>query len=86
MSAGRPAVVRTFPPPFGVTPREQEVANLIARGLTHAEIGRALKISRGTVGTYSSNLMKRVGLTSTAEITHFAIWAGITPLIDFSQG
>ncbi len=86
MSASVPAVVCKFPVFFVLTDREKEVANLIARGLTGKEIGKALGIGQATVDTHRFNLMKKIGVSSAAEVTHFAIWARITPLMDFSKG
>ena len=44
-----------------LTPREREIAALIARGFTYAEIGTQLEISPRTVDTHVSSAAKKLG-------------------------
>jgi DNA-binding response OmpR family regulator len=47
-----------------LTPREQEVLELIARGLPNAEIAKRLVISPKTVGTHIAHIYKKLGVRS----------------------
>jgi DNA-binding NarL/FixJ family response regulator len=53
---------------YELTPRELEIGQLVARGLTNAEIGNVLGISRATVATHLQRAYKRLGLASRAEL------------------
>lgn len=48
--------------------RELEVAQLVATGLTNAEIGARLHISPATVGRHLSNVYERLGIHSRAAL------------------
>ncbi|MEM9459485.1 MAG: FHA domain-containing protein [Myxococcota bacterium] len=48
--------------------RELEVAELVGRGMTNAEIGRTLGISRRTVATHLENAYQRLGIHSRAAL------------------
>jgi len=69
----------TPPPPTQVAPanvlgsREQQVIQLIAAGCTTAEIGKHLGISTYTAATHRRNLMRKLNLHTTAELTRFAV-------------
>ena len=65
--------------PFGrLTPREHEVALLVADGLTNAEIARRLGLSPSTVGTYLQHIRQRLDVTSRLEIVAW-VHAGHPP-------
>ena len=51
-----------------LTPREVEVANLIATGRTNHEIARELCIVEGTVKNHITNILNRLGLNSRLQI------------------
>lgn len=55
-----------------LTPREREVAALVARGLRNAEIARALVISTATVKDHVHRILRKTGLTSRAAVA--AAW------------
>lgn len=59
-----------------LTSREREVLQLIAEGLSNKEIGDKLFISPKTVKVHRSNLMEKLELHNTAEITQYAIRNG----------
>ncbi len=52
----------------GATPREREVATLLARGLTNAEIATALVLSPHTVEDHTRSLYEKVGVGSRQEL------------------
>ncbi|WP_199514269.1 LuxR C-terminal-related transcriptional regulator [Nucisporomicrobium flavum] len=55
------------------TPRELEVAELVAKGLSTAEIARCLRISPRTVDTHVNNLNNRLGLHNRIELTRWYV-------------
>lgn len=56
-----------------LSPREAEVARLVARGRTNAEIADALVVSLGTVKTHLNNISGRLGARNRVEIAA-AMW------------
>lgn len=59
--------------PGGLTPRELEVAGLVAQGKSNAEIAGALFIAPKTAAIHVSNILSKLGFSTRAEI---ARWAG----------
>ncbi|MFB9182683.1 AAA family ATPase [Dactylosporangium sucinum] len=51
-----------------LTPREREVATLLAEGLTNAELARRLYISPRTAAVHVSNILSKLGLESRTQI------------------
>jgi DNA-binding NarL/FixJ family response regulator len=60
-----------------LTGREREVLLGIARGQTNKEIAGELGISHRTVETHRESLMRKLKLRSVAELTRFALSAGL---------
>ena len=60
-----------------LTARERETIHLIAEGKSNKEIADILAISLKTVKNHRSNLMEKLDLHNTAEITQYAIRKGI---------
>lgn len=56
-----------------LTPREQSVVQLIAEGHTNRAIGTVLKLSVKTVETHRASAMRKLGVSSTAELVRYAI-------------
>jgi DNA-binding CsgD family transcriptional regulator len=57
-----------------LTPREREVALLIADGLTNAELARRLYISPKTAAVHVSSILRKLGISSRTEVAaHVAI-------------
>lgn len=56
-----------------LTKRQRQIVGMIAAGMTSAEIGKRLNLSKGTVISHRRNLMATLDLHSTAEVTRFAI-------------
>jgi len=61
-----------------LTAREQEVLRLVGQGLTSAQIGERLFISVRTVESHRSNLTKKLGLHSQAEMVRIALRRELT--------
>jgi DNA-binding NarL/FixJ family response regulator len=59
------------------SPREREVAGLIASGFTNAEVGAALEISFKTVEKHRDHLHKKYGFRNTADLTRWALAQGL---------
>lgn len=60
-----------------LTPREGEVLELVAEGLTNREIGQELTISPKTVARHRENIMQKLNLHSRTELVKYAIRKGI---------
>lgn len=63
-----------------LTVREREVLTLVGEGFTSAQIAERLFISVRTVETHRSNLMKKLGLHSQAEMVRRALRREMGPL------
>jgi predicted ATPase/DNA-binding CsgD family transcriptional regulator len=55
-------------PPSTLTPREQEIAALIARGLSNKGIADELVISSATVARHVTNILTKLGFASRAQV------------------
>jgi non-specific serine/threonine protein kinase len=64
----------------GLTPRERQVAVLVARGYSNPEIAHALVISERTVTTHVTNIFSKLGFTSRTQIASWATAKGLTSL------
>jgi DNA-binding NarL/FixJ family response regulator len=62
-----------------LTGREREVLLGIARGRTNKEIAAELGISHRTVESHRESLMRKLQIRTVAELTRFAVGAGIVP-------
>ncbi len=56
-----------------ISPREIEILRLIAEGLTNKEVANELHLSSNTVACHRQNIMKKLGLRNTVELTKYAI-------------
>jgi len=54
-----------------LSPRERDVAGLVARGVTNAEIARSLGLSASTVKHYVGSAMRKAGVTNRVSL---AVW------------
>lgn len=63
-----------------LSPREREVLQLLAEGLTSPQIGKRLFVATTTVETHRRNIMRKLGIHSVADLTKYAIREGLTPL------
>jgi DNA-binding CsgD family transcriptional regulator len=69
LRAWRPAAGAAGSP---LSPRELEVARLVARGLTNKQIGRALYVSERTAENHVQHILIKLGLRNRSQI---AVWA-----------
>ena len=60
-----------------LTKREFQVFCALAEGRSVSEIAQTISISPKTVGVHQTNLMKKLNLNNSAELTHLAIQSGI---------
>ncbi len=60
-----------------LTDRQREVVQLVTEGHAIKEIAAILNISRKTVAFHKSNVMRRLGIRGTAELTKYALEHGI---------
>jgi DNA-binding CsgD family transcriptional regulator len=59
--------------PADLSRREQEVADLVARGLSNAAVARRLYLSRATVATHVSHILEKLGFSSRVEIAAWIV-------------
>ena len=70
-----PAAEAAGPPVL--SPRELEIAQLLAEGKSNKEVAKALAISVKTAETHRGNIMRKTGSTSLADLVRYAIRNGI---------
>lgn len=66
--------------PSRLTGREREVVQLLAEGRAVKEIADLLHVSTKTVETHKNRVMKKLSLAGIADLTKWAIRAGLTSL------
>ncbi|WP_039906483.1 response regulator [Micromonospora lupini] len=73
LRAGR----ETLQPDPPLTPRERDVAKLVARGLSNDEIGATLHIAPGTIKTHVSHISMKLGNVTRVRIAAWAWESGL---------
>ena len=70
-----PRIPRTSAPPDprGLTPREQQVLELLATGATNRKVARALQISERTASVHVSNILNKLGAKNRTEAARMAL-------------
>ncbi|HEY7304756.1 MAG TPA: helix-turn-helix transcriptional regulator [Bryobacteraceae bacterium] len=58
--------------PSRLTPREQQILDLIGKGKTTKEIAGILNLSTGTIGNHRKGLCRKLDTHSTAELVYRA--------------
>ena len=64
-------------------PREVEVLRLLARGLSNKEIARQLVISPKTAGNHIEHIYSKIGASTRASASLFAMQHGLLPEEEF---
>ena len=70
-------LTESTPPTVKLTPRQREVLRLIAEGRRMKEIGAILELSTRTVESHKYEMMRALGVESTAELVRYAIQIGL---------
>jgi len=73
VASSRPHVVGRS----GLTKRETQVVELVAKGLTNTDIADHLKLKDGTVKVHVRNIFRKLDLVNRTELTRFAIRSGL---------
>ena len=76
-TAGQPSHSSTPEHPAGLTSREVEVLRLVAGGMTSARIAKELFVSTRTVETHITSIYHKLGVSSRAAATRFALEYGL---------
>jgi DNA-binding CsgD family transcriptional regulator len=80
--AAPPAATTATPAPVGppgpLSPREREVAALVARGLTNRQLAAALGIAPRTANRHVEHVLTKLGVHSRAEVAAWATVRGLT--------
>ena len=65
-----------------ITSREREVLQLLTEGNSTVQMAERIHLSVKTVESHRRSVMKKLDLSSVAELTKYAIREGITSLED----
>jgi len=76
---GSATFARTCGPVDSLSPREQQVLQMVVEGKTSSEIARILCLSPKSVETYRNRLMKKLGVENIPSLVKFALEHGLTP-------
>jgi HD-GYP domain-containing protein (c-di-GMP phosphodiesterase class II) len=85
LAAAGHRVHRTRVWPAGLTRREVEVLALIARGSTNRDVARRLQIAHKTVGNHVEHIYVKLGSSTRAEASLFAMQHGLLDLADLHE-
>jgi DNA-binding NarL/FixJ family response regulator len=69
----------TAAPRLPLSPRELEVARLVARGLTNKQIGETLFVSERTAENHVQHILVKLGFSNRSQI---AAWSSEEPATD----
>jgi DNA-binding CsgD family transcriptional regulator len=67
------------PGPASLTPREREVAALLAEGLSNSQLADRLYISPRTAAVHVSNILSKLGMSSRTEVAAWSASGGLDP-------
>lgn len=60
-----------------LSPREREVLDLTAQGMTAREVATSLEISSNTVERHRANIMAKLGFSNRAQLVRYAVESGL---------
>ena len=60
-----------------LTPREREVAALVAEGMTNRQIGESLFVAERTAETHVENILMKLGFTSRTQVARWVLDSGL---------
>ena len=63
-----------------LTDREREVARLVAKGLSNAEVGSTMFLAEPTVKTHVSHILQKLGLRDRTQIVVAAYESGLVEI------
>jgi DNA-binding NarL/FixJ family response regulator len=66
--------------PDALSPRERQIAVMVARGASSSQIGEQMHLSPKTVDTYRSRLMAKLGLSDVPALVRWAVRQGLVGL------
>jgi len=69
-----------------LTPREREIAKLIAQGVNGGQIGRLLVIEHGTVKVHIAHILEKLGVHTQGAIGFALGRAGAFPDLEVGEG
>ena len=64
---------------YGLSPREEEVVELVVRGFTNRQVSRTLFISEHTVQRHLSNIFEKVGVRSRKNLLKRLYFENLLP-------
>ncbi len=67
------------PPTTDLTPRQREILELVASGLTYKEVGAALHLSENTIKYHMGEILARLHLKSREQAVTYALRTGLLP-------
>ena len=62
---------------YNLTDREQDILNLLAQGMSNADISQRLYLSEGTVRNYTSTLFAKLGVSDRTQAVILALRHGL---------
>lgn len=71
---------QTGDPQSALTVRQREILQLLAEGMSAKEIAAQLNISTRTVESHKYQMMESLMISNSAELVHYALKHGITPM------
>jgi two-component system NarL family response regulator len=81
-AVGRRGERELDPSHASLSPREKEVLQLLAEGLSSPQIGKRLYIATATVESHRRSMMRKLRIHNVADLTKYAIREGLTSLDD----
>ena len=81
MDDRRPSLSTPPVTPNSLSPRQREVAVLIAQGLSNAEIGQQLTITVGTAANHVEAVLRRLGVSGRVQVATWAIAQGLVTVV-----